>query len=272
MKEKDKVSDIDLNSWKEYEDIYTDSLWLIGERDKTGAHNNAYHGNFIPQIPSQMIRRYTKQRDVVLDLFLGHGTTLIETKRLGRNGIGVELIPAVARQAERNIGRQSSSYAAVSQKVLVADSSQAIAKDKIIALLQEMNKKKVSLIILHPPYHDIIKFSDHQKDLCNAPTLQSFVSKFGDVIELFHDLLGRNNYLVIVIGDKYANKEWIPLGFHLMQETLKRSGSLRLKSIVIKNMSGNRAKINQNSLWRYRALAGGFYVFKHEYILLFQKK
>ncbi len=25
------------------------------------------------------------------------------------------------------------------------------------------------------------------------------------------------------------------------------------------------------NLWRYRALAGGFYIFKHEYVMVFQK-
>ena len=34
----------------------------------------------------------------------------------------------------------------------------------------------------------------------------------------------------------------------------------------------NRAKRNQEHLWRYRALANGFYIFKHEYVLLFQKR
>jgi len=29
--------------------------------------------------------------------------------------------------------------------------------------------------------------------------------------------------------------------------------------------------MNQKELWRYRALVGGFYIFKHEYILLFKK-
>ena len=32
-----------------------------------------------------------------------------------------------------------------------------------------------------------------------------------------------------------------------------------------------KGKMNQKELWRYRALSGGFYVFKHEYIFLFQK-
>ena len=44
------------------------------------------------------------------------------------------------------------------------------------------------------------------------------------------------------------------------------------KAIIIKDMQGNeRAKGKNANLWRYRALAGGFYVFKHEYVMIFQK-
>ena len=45
---------------QETDNINVDSLWLINERDKSGNHSNIYHGNFIPQIPNQIIRRYTK--------------------------------------------------------------------------------------------------------------------------------------------------------------------------------------------------------------------
>ncbi len=103
---KTKINDLNLDNWKECDDILTDSLWLIRERDKSGAHNNTYHGNFIPQIPNQMMRRFTKKSEVVLDAFLGNGTTLIESKRLGRNGIGIELIPEVAQSAIQNINRE----------------------------------------------------------------------------------------------------------------------------------------------------------------------
>ena len=49
------------NMTNEPENINVDSLWLIDERDKSGKHTNVYHGNFIPQIPNQLIRRYTKE-------------------------------------------------------------------------------------------------------------------------------------------------------------------------------------------------------------------
>ena len=37
---------------------------------------------------------------------------------------------------------------------------------------------------------------------------------------------------------------------------------LTLKSIIIKNMAGNRAKQNKEGIWRYRALSSDYYIFK----------
>lgn len=105
-----KINDLNLNRWKEYGDILTESLWILDKRDKSGAHNAGYWGNFIPQIPNQFLRRYTKQGEWVLDAFLGSGTTLIECKRLGRNGIGVELLPEVVAIANKNIDSEENKF------------------------------------------------------------------------------------------------------------------------------------------------------------------
>ena len=54
-------------------------------------------------------------------------------------------------------------------------------------------------------------------------------------------------------------------------ERMQRLGFI-LKSIIVKDMQGNeRAKGKTANLWRYRALAGGFSIFKHEYVMIFQK-
>ena len=65
-----KYNDLDLKNWQEL-DINTDSLWIISQRDKTGKHKNVYHGNFIPQIPNQLIQRYTKKNDIVFRAIYG---------------------------------------------------------------------------------------------------------------------------------------------------------------------------------------------------------
>ncbi|MEO0117278.1 MAG: DNA methyltransferase, partial [candidate division WOR-3 bacterium] len=101
-----KINDINLSRWKEYDNIITDSLWIFDKRDTSGAHLGWYWGNFIPQIPHQMMLRYTKKGEWVLDTFCGSGTTLIECRRLGRNGMGIELNPEVVRKAKELIQKE----------------------------------------------------------------------------------------------------------------------------------------------------------------------
>lgn len=269
------MNDLDLRNWKAYQDILTDSLWIIDERDNSGAHKGDYHGNFIPQIPNQLMRRFTKKGDVVLDTFLGSGTTLIECKRLGRIGVGIELLFNIAEIAKQRISQESLFDKKVPNKIpnkiIVGDSTKEETRKKVDEFLKSQKKKSVQLIIMHPPYHDIIKFSNRADDLSNAGSVQEFLKLFCDVVSNFLDLLDEKHYFAVVIGDKYTNSEWVPLGFMVMNEILNR-GDLILKSILVKNMVNNRAKRNQENLWRYRALVGGFYIFRHEYILLFQKK
>jgi hypothetical protein len=125
-------------------------------------------------------------------------------------------------------------------------------------------------VILHPPYWNIIKFSEDTKDISNAATLEDFLSQMNRLVDNVSNVLEKNRYLALVISDKYENGEWIPLGFSTMQEVLKHD--FILKATIVKNFEETKAKFNQKELWRYRALVGGFYVFKHEYIFLFQKR
>ena len=257
-----KFNDVNLQEWKNTE-IWTDSLWIIPERDKSGKHDGFYHGNFVPQIARQLILRYTKEGDVVFDPFVGSGTTAYEAERLGRHFIGVDIQPELVEHIKNKVDNQK-----YFSELIAGDSTDKNTFSVIEDILKEKNKKNVQLAILHPPYFDIIKFSNYSNDLSNAGSLNDFLNRFALVISHTLDLLEKNRYLAVVIGDKYTNGEWIPLGFYCLNEAKKLG--ITLKSIIIKNMEGNRAKQNKEAIWKYRALSSDYYIFKHEYILIFK--
>ena len=274
------VNDLDLSNWQQYDDLLTDSLWLLDARDSSGAHQADYHGNFIPQIPNQLLRRFTKAGDIVLDPFVGSGTTAIEANRLGRRYIGVELSPGVAEQARKLIRTDrltlfdypmATGQADVDAGVITGDSTTPEVAGEISDRLADSGSGSVQLLMMHPPYHNVIKFSGNPADLSNCRDVDHFLQRF---IEVYHNLAGflePGRHLAVVIGDIYQDREWVPLQ-NLITINLIATGDLTLKGIMVKNVVNSRAKRNRERLWRYRALANGFYTFKHEYIVLFQKR
>jgi hypothetical protein len=260
-------SDIDLSQWRDYSHVWTDSLWLIPSRDSSGGHRLDYHGNFVPQIATQAYLRYTRADDIVLDLFLGSGTSAVEAERLNRRLIGVEL----QQELVEDVGSKLSTEVLDERiRLLQGDSTRPETADRVREALAGMGAEHAQLLVLHPPYQDIIQFSEQPEDLSNAPDLHTFLDGFEEVARHGFSLLEPSRFAVLVIGDKYTQGQLVPLGFYCMGRMQK--AGFRLKAIVVKNIEGNeRGKGRESNLWRYRALRGGFYVFKHEYVMVFRK-
>lgn len=260
-------NDINLKEWKNYPEVKTDTLWQFPTRLKTGGHSNEYHGNYIPQIAQQLYQRYTKKNDIVLDLFFGSGTSGIEAMNEDRRCIGVEL----KEELVESVSKKFTEKQLITKMNLIAgNSASEDIKDKIQARLDVMGRDKAQLLILHPPYDDIIRFSDRKEDLSNCESTEQFYDMFEKVAKNGYDMLEKGRFAALIIGDSYKNSEVQPLGFECMQR-MKDIG-FKLKSIIVKDVQGNeRAKGKKANLWRYRALQGGFSIFQHEYIFIFQK-
>ncbi len=261
-------NDIDLNNWKAYENIDTGTLWEFKERAKGNGHSYDYHGNYIPQLAYQLYTRFTKPGDVVLDMFLGSGTSAIEAINMDRRCVGVEIKKdMVDRVTDKFTEEQNKKQV----KVIHGDSSSPAITGHINATLAGLEEEKAQFLVLHPPYADIIKFSDLEKDLSNYEKVDDFLEQFKNVAQNGYDCLEKGRYAALIIGDKYAKGELIPLSFLCMQKM--NEVGFKTKSVIVKNIEGNeRGKGKTANLWRYRALAGGFYIFKHEYVFIFQKK
>lgn len=260
-------SDINLKKWKNYEHVKTDTLWEFPNRLRENGHSNEYHGNYIPQIAQQLYERFTKKSDVVLDLFFGSGTSGIEAVNMQRRCIGVELKEDLAQSVSEKF---TPKQLVTDVNIICADSATELAKEKIQARLDVMGEKKAQFLVLHPPYDDIIKFSDKKEDLSNCSSTEEFYDLFEKVAKNGYDLLEKGRFAALIIGDKYSSSQIQPLGF----ECMRRMNNLGFitKSIIVKDIQGNeKAKGKTANLWRYRALAGGFYIFKHEYIMIMQK-
>jgi hypothetical protein len=269
MESSSPFHDLDLNRWKEYDDLLTGSLWLLGARDRSGPHAGDYWGNFVPQIPNQILRRFTRRGEIVVDLFSGMGTTLIECRHLGRHGIGVELLSEVAARSRERIDRAANEHG-ITTEVIVGDSRLVTTRAEVADWLGRRGDGWADCVLLHPPYFNIIRFSEDERDLCNAPDLETFLAQFRCVVDNAWALLRPGRFLGLVIGDAFTKGEWIPLGFECMQ--VCRTVGFRLKAINVKDIQGNeRAKGKSENLWRYRALRQGFYIFKHEYVMVFRK-
>lgn len=260
-------NDINLKNWREYPHIKTDTLWEFPSRLRDGGHSNEYHGNYIPQLAQQFYERYTKKGDIVLDLFFGSGTSGIEALNMERRCIGVELKEELAEQVSEKF---SAKELVTDVNIICADSASELAKEKIKARLEIMGEKQAQFLILHPPYDDIIKFSNKEEDLSNCASTDEFYELFEKVAKNGYDLLEKGRFAALVIGDKYSDSQVHPLGF----ECMRRMNNLGFitKAIIVKDIQGNeRAKGKTANLWRYRALAGGFNIFRHEYVMIMQK-
>jgi site-specific DNA-adenine methylase len=258
-------NDLDIENWKDC-DINTDSLWLISERDKSGKHENIYHGNFIPQIPNQLIRRYTKKGETVFEPFTGSGTTLFECESLGRKYIGFDINPEIINFVRKKADNLETTFV----KTCNSLNSKEVDENFNDASRQ-LQTKSVQFILMHPPYLDIVKFTDNKDDLSQISNLKEFIGKFRIICENSLKYLDKNRYFAIVVGDVYKNSEVLPLAFYCM-DMIKRSFKVKLKGTIIKNIEGNRGKIGQGGIWKYRALKSDYFIFKHEYIFVFKKE
>ena len=256
--------------WRDFPDIFAESLWQFDQRTDTGVTLLDYHGAFVPQIPEQFIQRFTNAGDLVLDPMCGSGTTLAVARNLGRDSIGCDISKKAAVSiresvvANRNLG--SGRARIVQGDICLTETVSQVEKE-----IRKLGHRDASLLMLHPPYFNIIKFTELKSDLSQSVDIDDFLTRLALVFDRVTPLVKDSGVIAVVIGDIYYKSAWFPLAFRVLDLLMQPQRELSLRGIVVKNMANSRAKRRTSNLWRYRSFKNQTYLFSHEYILVLRK-
>lgn len=231
------------------------TVWSFPKRGNWATHNPSYRGNFAPQIPRNIIEMYSKQGDSILDPMVGAGTTLIEAKLLARNALGIDINPEAIKLSEDAL--KFNHQQASKQKVQLGD-----ARD-----LSFLKDNSFDLIMIHPPYMNIIKYSEGriEGDLSNIGSLPNYCDEIEIIAKELFRVLKPDKFCAILIGDTRRGKHFVPLAFNVMQRFLKVG--FVLKEDIIK-VQHNCSTTGQ---WKTKALKDKFYLIMHEHLFVFRK-
>ena len=126
------------------------SVWTSREVSSTREKHHLEHGaTFSTALAERAIKMFTGPGDLVLDPFLGVGTTIIAARRLGRRGFGIELYKKFAEMAEEVLGQEPKNED-VEQRIICGDSRN---------VAQWVEPDSVQLVFTSPPYANFIQRS-----------------------------------------------------------------------------------------------------------------
>jgi len=133
--------------------------------------------------------------------------------------------------------------------------------------LSMLKNESIDFILNHPPYADIINYSEKQisADLSNIHDLEKFCDEMEKVASELFRVLKPNKYCAILIGDTRRQKMYQPLAFMVMQRFLKVG--FILKEDIIKHQHNCKA----TGFWVKKSKEANFLLIMHEHLFVFQK-
>lgn len=240
-----------MNEIKNFE-LETNTVWSFPDHGKWATHDSKYRGNFSPYVAKNIILRYSKETDIVLDQFVGGGTTLIECKLNNRNAIGVDINPSAVEITKNKLNFN-------------CDNQVNVAVKLGNACYLDLQNESIDLICTHPPYANIIKYSEGIDGDLSQLKYEDFLVKIEKVACECYRVLKKNKFCAIVMGDIRKNGMVQPLGFQVMQKFIN-AGFIQ-KEIIIKEQHNCKT----TSFWKTKSQKYNFLLLAHEYIFIFKK-
>ena len=264
----ERMNNLDGKTWLQY----SFSIWR--DIEKTNGERKLKHPAMFPtQLTSRLIQIYTKNKgEIVLDPFLGSGSTVLSAYKLGKKGIGFELSKEYVKLSKDRVRNTQLNLSQKKEDLIKPE----IYNKTIFEIPNILQENSVDLVITSPPYWDILtakrsadrkeirKYSDSKEDLGNISDYNEFLEKLKQGFEGVYKVLKRGKYCIVVVMDIRKKSKFYP--FHIDLINKMQEIGFELDDIII----WDRQKEYNNM----RPL-GYPYVFRvnkvHEFILIFKK-
>jgi len=222
-----------------FPNLETTTLWDFPKQnygDKPHG-DNKYRGVTPAFIIWNLLQRYTKLIDLVVDPMCGSGTTIDVCLEERRRVIGLDIVPY------RN-------------DIIQADARKLPLKND-----------STDFVFIDSPYSDNLKYNDHPFNIgrisCESP---QFFEELEKVANEIYRILKINKFMAWLIGDHWRKKSgFIPVGFKLYSMLIKHFKPIDVISISRRNQTSN------TPIWHKRAREYNFYLRGFKYLLIMQK-
>ena len=208
---RNKLNDLTAKEWIPE----TVSVWTqrgLGKNHADAQIERQHPAPFSFQDVGRLVRFFTKANQVVLDPFLGVGSTLKAAAIEGRRGIGIELNPRYAQLAEQRLAEElePSLYETCDQTIIQGD-----ARDALL----DIEESSVDLVVTSPPYWSILQKKDHKakqereehgldtqysedpRDLGNIEKYPEFLEHLMDILGMAARTLKPKGHMCVIVGD-----------------------------------------------------------------------
>lgn len=198
--------------------------------------NNKYPAVTPAFIIWNLVQRYTKPGDLVVDPMAGSGTTIDVCKEEDRQVIGYDIAPAHPEVIQND-----------ARDIPLSDDS-------------------VDMVFIDSPYSDNINYSDHPdcigKISCED---ERFFDELDKVAKEIHRILKPGKVMAWLIGDQWVKKKFTPVGFKLYECLCKYFETVDTICVVRRGQSSN------TGLWYNRARRFNFYLRGFKYLFIMRK-
>lgn len=191
---------------------------------------------------SRLVRFFTKRNEIVLDPFVGVGSTLKACAVEGRNGIGFELNSRYAKLAEERlqVEVQDMFSGLVSQDVRIGDARE---------LIKELPDSSLDLVVTSPPYWNILhkedhkakqerknhdldtRYSDDKRDLGNIHEYEMFLEELASILGACGRALKPKKYMAVIVSDFRDKSRFVM--FHADLAKMLEKYRLELRGLTV---------------------------------------